>query len=169
MKSFAQSTKSFEDALIKSISGYDGYQSPNVRSVTDNRLRDYLTNSLQKIQQELSRLEPKMSQYGNHEYSETFHHLVSSLTIIIQSMRNPSYNNANFFRKSKLNPGILNQIYDFDSHLVDQVDILVDELEALNQSGDESEIGDILNHLFDLIDGVNQTMSEREFLILADE
>ncbi|HEX9973540.1 MAG TPA: hypothetical protein VGD14_15825 [bacterium] len=169
MKSFAQSTKSFEDALIKSISGYDGYQSPNVRSVTDNRFRDYLTNSLQKIQQELSRLEPKMSRFENHEYSETFHRLVSGLKIIIQSMNNPSYNNANFFRKSKLNPGILNQIYDFDSHLVDQVDILVDELEALNQSGDEAEIGDILKYLFDLIDGVNQTMSEREFLILADE
>jgi hypothetical protein len=169
MKSFAQSTKSFDDSLLKSISGYDGYQSPNVRCVTDNRLRDYLTNSLQKIQQDLSQLEPKMNQYENHEYSETFQRLISGLKIIIQSMNNPSYNNANFFRRSNLNPGILTQIYDFDSHLVDQVAIFLDELAALNQSGDESEIGDILNHLFDLIDRVNQTMSEREFLILADE
>ncbi|MCI0496621.1 hypothetical protein L0Z72_16585 [candidate division KSB1 bacterium] len=169
MRSLAHSTASFENAIIESIEGYDGYQSPTVRSMTDNRLRDYLKNSLQKIQQDLSRLEPKMSQYENHEYSETFQRLISGLKIIIQSMNNPSYNNANFFRRSNLNPGILSQIYDFDSHLVDQVAIFLDELAALNQSGDESEIGDILNHLFDLIDRVNQTMSEREFLILADE
>ncbi len=169
MKSFAQSTKSFDDSLIKSISGYDGYQSPNVRSVTDNLLRDYLTNSLNKIQQELSRRGPKISHEEHHEISEAFQRLVSSLKIVIQSMRNPSYNNSSFFRKSKLSPGILTQIYDFDSRLVDQVDIFLDELEALNRSDNESEIGDILSHLFDLIDGVNQTLSEREFLILADE
>ena len=169
MRSLAQSTTSFENAIVKSIEGYDGYQSPNARSVTDNRLRDYLTNSLNKIQQELSRLEPKMSQDEHHEFSEAFHRLVSSLKIVIQSMRNPSYSNSSFFRKPKLNPNILTQIYDFDSRLVDQIDIFFDELEALNQSGDESEIEDILNHLFDLIDGANQTLSEREFLILADE
>ena len=169
MRSLAQSTTSFENAIVKSIEGYDGYQSPNARSVTDRRLRDYLTNSLKNIQQELTRLEPKINQDKHHEISEAFHHLISSLKIIIQSMRNPSYSNSSFFRKVKLSPGVLNQIYDFDSHLVDQVDIFLDELNALNQTGDDSEIEDILKHLFDLIDRLNQTVSEREFLILADE
>jgi len=168
MGSFTQSTESIEDALIKSISGYDGYQSPDVRMKTDNRIRDYLASSLKKIQQELSRLEPKMKQYKSHGYLETIQHLASILKTIIHSMMNPSYNNSGFFRKLKLNPVVINQLYDFDSHLVDQIDIALDDLEVLNQTDDEAEIGNILNYLFDLVDGVSQAMSEREFLILGE-
>lgn len=168
MGSFAQSTTSIEDALITSISGYDGYQSPAVRKETDNRIRDYLASLLKKIQQELSRLESKMKLHKSHGYLETIQHLASILKTIIHSMRNPSYNKSGFFQKQKLNPDVVNQLYDFDSRLVDQVDIALDDLEVLSETDDDAEIGNILRHLFDLVDGVSQYMSEREFLILGE-
>lgn len=169
MRSLAHSTASFENAIIESIEGYEGYQSPNARSVTDNRLRDYVTKSLKQIHQELSPIASRLSQFKNHGLVETFQRLVSSIKMTMQSLNNPMYRKAGFFKKAKLNSDLLAQIQDFDAQIVEKVGIFQDEIEILNQADDECEVEDMLNHLFDLIDGINQNMSEREFLILEDE
>lgn len=169
MKSSAHAAESAEEMLVKSIRGYDGYQLPDARSATDNHLRDYLTDSLNNINQEITRLEPRLSQYDNHGLLETFHRLVASIAITMQSLKHPIYHNSSFFKQPNLNSDFLAQIYDFDLQMVEKVGIFRDEIEILNQANEACEVEDMLNHLFDLIDGVNQNMSEREFLILADE
>jgi hypothetical protein len=51
---------------------------------------------------------------------------------------------------------------------MNQVDILVDEVKELDNINGEYEIDEILNHFYDLIDGLNQILSERAFLIMSE-
>lgn len=167
MRSLAQSSATFENDLAASIGGYDGYQIANDRSKTDRRLREFLSEKLKQIERDLSLFGLKIHQHKNNAFFEPFDRIALSLKVLIQSLENPTYLQAAFFNQKPIDPFELSQLYEQEMQLVNQVGILVEEVRNLDTITDEYEIEDILNYLFDLIDGVNQTMSEREFLILG--
>lgn len=167
MRSLTQPRETFENDLATSISGYGGYQIANDRSKTDRRLREFLSEKLKQIERDLSLFGLKIHQHKNNAFFEPFDRIALSLKVLIQSLENPTYLQAAFFNQKPIDPLKLSQLYEQEMQLVNQVGILVEEVRNLDTITDEYEIEDILNYLFDLIDGVNQTMSEREFLILG--
>ncbi len=168
MRNLAQSTKSLANDLIKSITGYDGYEIPKIRNKTDKRLREFLSEKLQQIEKDLSRVEHRLYQNKSNVNMDTFHRIALSLKMLNQSLVDTSCNENYFFTQTKINPDKISQLYEYDFHLVNQVDILVEEVNELDNIDGEYEIEDMLNHLYDLIDGANQTLSEREFLIMSE-
>lgn len=168
MISTAQMTESLENDLINSIGGYSGYKLPADRNKTDKRLREFLSEKLNQIEKDLSQFEHRFYQKNKNASLNPFHRISLSLNILIQSLLENSSNENLFFTQSKINHDKILQLYEFDVQLVNQVDILFDEVKELDNINGEYEIGEMLNHFYDLIDGVNQILSEREFLILSE-
>jgi hypothetical protein len=168
MRNIAQTNVSLENDLLNSISGYNGYQVPEARQKTDMRLREFLSEKLQRIEKDLSQFEHRFYQQNKNVNLNPFHRISLSLKMLIQSIIESSTNNDHFFSQSKIDSDKITQLNDYDVKLVNQVDILVDEVKELDNINGEYEIDEMLNHFYDLLDGINQILSERDFLIMSE-
>ncbi|MDZ7333293.1 MAG: hypothetical protein ONB31_15065 [candidate division KSB1 bacterium] len=162
-----RSTQLFVEPALPGLDVYDGYQVIQERRTTDQRLRKFLNEKLDRLEKQFARFGFQLRQHGSHNSFELFDRIVLSLKMLSQSLIDPAYNSGPFFKKN-VNPAKLHQIVEYDQHLASQIDVLLDEAQHLEQMADDEEIEEVLNHLYDLIDGVNQTWSEREFLILDE-
>jgi len=168
MRSLTQTNESLANDLNNLIKGYNGYKVPADRSQSDKRLREFLADKLQQVEIDLSQLEHRFYQNNKSANLSPFHRISLSLKMLIQSAIEPAPNNNHFFAQSKSTDDKITQLYEYDIQLVNQVDILTDEVKELENINGEYEIDQILNHFYDLIDGVNQILSEREFLIMSE-
>lgn len=168
MTGVAQPNESLENDLTQSISGYLGYDIPDTRNKTDSKLKEFLAKKLQQVEKDLSRFEHQVYQQHKAANLNPFHRISLSLKMLIQSLIESSSNDNSRFTQTKLDPDKISQINEHDVQLVSQVDILLDEVQELDNINGEYEIDQVLNHFYDLLDGVNQTMSEREFLLMSE-
>lgn len=168
MRSVAQANEPLENDLLNSISGYSGYQVPQARRKTDRCLREFLSEKLHRIEKDLSRIEHRFYQQNKNASLNPFHRISLSLKLLIQSLIESFTNNNQFFNRSKIDPDKITQLNDYDVQLVNQVNILVDEVKELDNLEAEFEIDEMLNHFYDLIDRINQILSERNFLIMSE-
>jgi len=168
MRSIAQPTEPLPNDLTNSIDGYKGYQIPEARSKSDKRLRDYVSKKLQTIEKEFSTFEHRYYQQNKSARLDIFSRISLSLKMLIQSLVQPSFDFDQFFQRPTIHPDTLAQLYEYDIQLKNQVDILIEEVKELESTDGEYGIEDTMNHLYDLIDGANQTMSEREFLMMGE-
>jgi len=168
MRSITQSTEPLPNDLYNSIHGYNGYKTPETRNMSDKRLREFLSEKLQQIEKDLSTFEHRFYQRNKGAKLDIFHRISLSLKMLIQSFIEPSCNADQFFNRSSINQETLTQLYEYDVQLKNQIDILMDEVNELDFIDGEYEIEDMMNHLYDLIDGANQTLSERAFLMMGE-
>lgn len=168
MRSIAQSTEPLQKDLTNTIDGYSGYQNPETRSKSDKRLREFLSKELNQIEKDFSAFEHRYYQKNKDARLDIFSKISLSLRMLIQSIIQPSFEMAQFFKRPNIHPDTLAQLYEYDVQLKNQVDILIEEISQLESTDGEYGIEDVMNHLYDLIDGANQTLSEREFLMMGD-
>jgi len=168
MRSIGETTESLANDLTNLISGYTGYNIPVARHETDQKLKKFLSDKLQQVEKDLSQFEHRFYQQHKTANLNPFHRISLSLKMLIQSLIESSANDNPFFIQSKINPDIISQLNEYDVQLVNQVDILLDEVQELDNINGEYEVDEILNHFYDLLDSVNQTMSEREFLLMSE-
>lgn len=165
MKSNFQSAETLENDLMKSIRGYSGYQVGKTREKSDRRLREFFIEQLKKVEKHITDYSQEIEQNNNAPCKETFKKVCSTLRAVLQSLQNPVYQ---FSVPAKIFPGTLQQLYEYEMQLKNQIEIFSEEVQELDNIDYETEGVDFLNHLFDLIDGINQSMSERELLILGE-
>ncbi len=168
MRSIGETKESLTNDLTNLISGYTGYNMPGTRHKTDKKLKEFLSDRLQQVERDLSRYEHRFYQEHKTANLAPFHRISLSLKMLIQSLIESSSNEKSFFTQSEISHDKISQLYEYDVQLVNQVDILLDEVQELDNINGEYEVDEMLNHFYDLLDGVNQTMSEREFLLMSE-
>ncbi|MDW7680730.1 MAG: hypothetical protein SCK70_09210 [bacterium] len=168
MKTNIKSVDPVIDSLAEKIAGYTGYGSLQHRHQTDSSVRTYLSSKLQLILNRIATIGDQLIKDGGREYHGAFHQIFKSLKTIIDSLHNPCYSNHSFFSTQTISQSLVNQLYHYDSQLIDQIIILEEESTELTAKTDAPEIAEIVNHLYDLIDGINQTLTEREFIIMGE-
>ena len=168
MQKFVESAESNKENIIRSIKEYQGYSSTKERSITDQAFREYLIQKLNLINKELSKIEKLLLRLFDPGNVDPLKQIRSGVKILIGSLEKPCYANQTFFKKENINIEKLAQLYNYDFHLKDQVEILNDELHQFDSNTNDMEFADFLNHLFDLSDGLNQALTEKEFLIMSE-
>ena len=168
MQNFDQSAESNRDELAHAIKGYQGYSSPKHRIKTDQIFRNFLLKRLNTINKRLPQFEKLIQNLANQDNSDPLKRIHSTVKMLINSLESPCSSDQAFFSKKDISPEKLSQLYVYDLQLKDQVEILGDELEQHDVDAEDQEITDILNHLYDLTDGLNQALTEREFLIMGE-
>ena len=156
---------SLDKELIKTIRGYSGYEKTETREETDQRLREYMASQIEHIGIIFQNLSTRIEQEGNDNVAHSIKRLIKQLKILIQTLNQPSYNNSTFFNLSKVNSGVLSQLYEYESQIKNQVDILTDEVYELEKIDESTDTNELINHLFDVVDNLNQMIMEREFLL----
>lgn len=162
---FAESAKK---ELASTIKGYLNYSTPEDRKKTDQNLRKFLLAKLDSANRRLPEFEKQMQGKTDKTISEAFKRVVSGLSMLLNSLKNPCYVDQAFFGKTNLQSEILSQLYDHDKQLLEQVGIFEDEFKQLDTNEKNQELTEFLNHLYDLTDGLNQILTEREFLFMGD-
>jgi vacuolar-type H+-ATPase subunit H len=165
MKSNFQSAETLENDLMKTIRGYSGYQVAKSRQQTDRRLREFFSEQLKNVEKQIASYNQKIEQSKSAVSRETFTKVSTTLKTVLRSLQNPVYQIS---VPAKIFPGTLQRLYEYEIQLKKQVQIFSEEVQEMGKVDLESEGCDFMNHLFDLIDGINQTLSERELLILGE-
>ncbi len=167
MTSIAQRYETRDHNLARMIQGYEGYESADQSLHTEQRLKSYLADQLRRVEINLSQFEHRCYQQRKLSNLNSFNRISLSLKMLIQSLQEAATNHQ-AIPAPALHPSRAMQLEQQDQHLVEQVTILSDEIESLDELDGEFEIDEMLNHLYDLLDGINQTLSEREFLMMND-
>jgi len=157
-----------KEALKKAIAGYQGYEKPEQRDSTDKSFRTFLLSQLNLITERLVSVEKQFVKKSSSKRKDLIHHVMISLRTIADSLQNPCYCHHAFFSRKNLSQHNFRRLYKYDSQLLEQVEILAEESNQFSEKGDEFEAEEILNHLYDLIDGINQSLTEREFVIMGE-
>ncbi len=166
MRSIAQSDEPVVNSLAQTIQGYEGYRSAEKSRQTERQLKSYLADKLQQVETNLSGFEHRCYQQRKTTNLNSFNRISLSLKMLIQTLQEAASDHA--IATTELTAARAAQLEQQDQQLVEQVDILSDEVQSLDELDGELEIDEMLNHLYDLLDGINQTLSEREFLMLSD-
>ena len=168
MGNFDRSAESIKAELARAIKGYKNYSAPEDRKKTDQNLRKFLLTKLDSANRKLPEFEKLTQSRTDKAITDVFKRVVSGLSMLVSSLHNPCYVDQAFFAKANLSSDNLSQLYDHDRQLKEQVEIFEDEFKQLDANYDDQELAEFLNHLYDLTDGLNQTLTEREFLFMSD-
>ncbi|NOZ62792.1 MAG: hypothetical protein GXO74_14060 [Calditrichaeota bacterium] len=155
--------------LNKEIPGYSGYQNRNDLDNSDNQLRRYLSDKLRLATSQFNEKKDQLLSSGRENYREMISNILQSMDAVAESLKNPCYCSQGKIANNRLTQQQIDQLHDHDSKLVEQMLILEDEFTHLPDQFAEHELPDLLAHIYDLIDGFNQSLTEREFIFLGQE
>lgn len=152
--------------LSKIIPNYAGYEFRNIRKKSDSCLRNALTEQMNHTHVALEKSNQHFNDAGKQDLARAISKVQTQLVIVTQNLKDPAYSEAAFFEQEFVPEIGLNKIHDYDRAMTEQVQTLFEEVNELNRmQSSEQEFSDYLNHLQDLIDGFNQKLIEREFII----
>jgi hypothetical protein len=166
MKNFDQSFELIIEKLSTIIKDYAGYSTPTVLGKTDQNLRNFLKEKLHAIWQQFPEIIKINQSSADSKIKDNYARVISGIELLLNSLENPCHADKTFFKNINEQPDILLQIYNFDQQLVEQTEIMSDELAQLSNGFDQNELGEILYHFYDQTDGINQLLTEREFLFV---
>ncbi len=168
MGNFDRSAESTKDNLVHAIKGYHNYSTAEDRKKTDQNLRKFLLTKLDSAKEKLPEFEKLIQGKTDKAISDAFKRMVSGLKMLVNSLHNPCYVDQVSFDNVNLRSENISQLYDHDKQLLEQVEIFEDEFKQLDTNEKNQELTEFLNHLYDLTDGLNQILTEREFLFMGD-
>ncbi len=158
------------NALSQSIEGYSGYEKLGQRRQSDIRFRQHLINNTNQLLSQISEI-PQAAQPEDQELLDEFVKSTQrKLSTICQSLQNPTYESASFFKSEKLPSYREEHIYDFEQRMKDEVTNLFEEISELSKNSKHRHVfRDHFLHIKDFVDNFNQALFEREALVLGDD
>ena len=151
--------------LSEIIPDYTGYERREARKKSDTSFRNALTEKMNHTHAALEKLNHQFKKQGKQDLAQTISKVQVQLATVTQNLQDPAYSDTEFFERELLPEG-LRKIHNYDRAMTEQAQTLFEEVNELDRmQSSEQELSDILNHLLDVIDGFNQNLIEREFVI----
>lgn len=165
----SNSTHAGLQSLIDRVEEYAGYEDALLRMQSDIAVRRHLTANIKGV---LEQLEQKFNAADNAEQTRLESLITSSrrkLTTICSSLNNPTYQHVTFFSGKRLSARELGRIYDLETDMVDETEHISNEVVGLKkEAAGRSEFEDRFLHIDNYVDNINQSLFEREALIIGD-
>jgi hypothetical protein len=169
MPSSTAGPKSGADDLKSRIGEYVGYENASLRKSSDAAIRRHLINSIESVLKQLD----APYQAAEAEDQERLGSLLKStkrkLNTICQSLNHPTYQQVSFFGGKRLSEREISRIYNLEQEMIEEIDHVQTEVASMDKGKLEREIfEDHFLHISNFVDNVNQSLFEREALILGD-
>jgi len=156
--------------ISQTVGGYHGYEDAGHRHTTDRSVRQYLRTKIKSILDTLSAMKPAGSPEDMARLAELTSLTRRALNTISQSLSDPTYVGSNFFTYDRLSGTRLEKLYDFEFDMLNELVAIAEEVQALKDSPlDKNVIEDHFLHIKDFIDNFNQSLFERESLVLGND
>lgn len=153
-------------SLQRAIPGYVGYHEPGTRLKTDQTLRTYLTESLQQAEEQLLQIRNGYQADQAAQFEAWAERTKQQLATVQENLTQPAEEETQLTSMKSFSTEFLERLYNYDNALIEQVRTLLEELaHQLYLEKTAEDIEDFFRHIEDLIDGLNQNLLEREFLL----
>lgn len=169
MNNSSQSQSPSLQQLVQGVHGYLGYEKADERERTDKAIREHFIEQISQLTDHLGS-SLKAEQEEDQQRLETLAaNAKKNLLIIGDSLKNPTYSGTSFFADQVPFNNAMNRIYDLEKLMLDALLNISEELVSLDKGKlpkDQFEASFL--HTQDFLDDINQSLFEREALILGD-
>ena len=154
--------------LAQHISGYAGYENSESRATSDKAIRHGVINGIINL---LQLLDGEFEADGDKTAATLRSHIESTqrkLKIICNSLEAPTYLQGDFFLTGGVNANRLERIYELEWEMLQETQNIKEELLMLGTGMSEETIKDHFLQINNFVDDLNQSLFEREALIIGE-
>jgi hypothetical protein len=151
------------ESFVGKIPGYKGYKEKEMRREADKLLRETLARRLEEQWRRLPDIQKQLLNSGQIQWLDDIEGATMKLQTFIDRLQTATYGYAGFFDAVRVKEDELDQLYDFDMSLDEQVDAIaaaVDQLAAAAMSNEG--VGEAIARLNSAAVTANETFSRRQ-------
>jgi hypothetical protein len=151
------------ESFVGKIPGYKGYKEKEMRREADKLLRETLARRLEEQWRRLPDIQKQLLNSGQIQWLDDIEGATMKLQTFIDRLQTATYGYAGFFDAVRVKEDELDQLYDFDMSLDEQVDAIaaaVDQLAAAAMS--KEGVGEAIARLNSAAVTANETFGRRQ-------
>jgi hypothetical protein len=158
------------ESFLGKIPGYKGYKEKEMRREADKLLRDTLARRLQEQWRRLPDVQKQLLSSAQIQWLDDIEGATMKLQLFIDRLKTATYGYAGFFDAVRVKEDELDQLYNFDLALGDQVDEITAAVDALSSAAMSKEgIGEAIARLNSAAVMANETFGRRQDVITGTE
>jgi len=158
------------ESFIGKIPGYKGYKEKEMRREADKLLRDALARRLEEQWRRLPDIQKQLLSSAQIQWLDDIEGATMKLQRFIDRLKIATYGYAGFFDAVRVKEDELDQLYNFDLALDEQVDEVRGAIDALASAATSKEgIGEAIARLNSAATAANETFSRRQDVISGTE
>lgn len=154
--------------LIHQVGDYVGYENAELRLKSDAAIRRHLTAQLVAVLKQLEQQFRAAEAQDQQRLDALASGARRKVKTICASLRNPTYEQTHFFDGRRMTARELGRIYDLEIDMLETSEHLRTEVAGLQNNVSRSEFEDRFLHIQNFVDNFNQSLFEREALIIGD-
>jgi len=155
------------EQLVAKVPGYKGYKEKEMRREADKLLREHLARQFEEQRRGITNLQKQLIKSGQAGLLDDLEEGVMKLQLLIDRLKTASYGYAGFFDAVKVKEEQLDALYEFDNALMDEVPDVAAGINKVSEALAAKEgVAEAITDLVGTIQGVNDTFSERQDVIL---
>lgn len=156
----------FFKKILGKIPGFMGYVEREDRRAADKLLRETIADQYEKLWGRISELQREAISKGDLEIVDDLESASLKLRQFIDRVRTASYGYAGFFDSIKVNTEELDQIYQFDSQLLDLESEVTSAIDNVESSFGTDGLPAALRHLATLAQSCVDAFDQRKNVIV---
>ena len=158
------------ESFIGKIPGYKGYKEKEMRREADKLLREALARRLQEQWRRLPDIQKQLLSSAQIQWLDDIEGSTMKLQLFIDRLKTATYGYAGFFDAVRVKEEKLDQLYNFDMALGEQVDEITAAIDALSSAAMSKEgVGEAIARLNSAAVMANETFSRRQDVITGTE
>jgi hypothetical protein len=166
----AKSQMRLSERIAAALPGFRGYKEKELRRESDKLIRNHLYLKLSKDKDNIRSISQKIADKRYLDILPDIDRLTAKMDRITEKVNHASYGYAGFFDIVKIKEENLDRMITFDNQLLDSVNTLTAEIDALKAqllSGDYSNLKDKVQGIADKFELLEDTFDKREEVILG--
>ncbi len=151
------------ESILRHIPGFRGYLEGEYRRESDELLRDWLADRLQRSKRAIDELARQLVDAGRVDELPRIDRLRGRLDRLLGRVRGAMQGYSGFFDLVRIDETLLEQVYRHDAALDEQVEGFVQSAERLPERGDKAP--EALAELLDRLDQLESQWDRREDIL----
>jgi hypothetical protein len=149
--------------ILRKVPGFGGYAEHGKRQTSDRQTREALVKELEKSKRAIDRYATTLVDAGHIDQAANCQTARDAVDRMIQHLESRTLGCSGFFGQARLDADRLEDVYDCDANLLDEVELLTQATAKLSSSGpgSQSNFDTVREH----IDSVSQMIEKRERLL----
>jgi hypothetical protein len=158
------------ESFIGKFPGYKGYKEKEMRREADKLLREALARRLEEQWRRLPDIQKQLLSGGQIQWLDDIEGATMKLQTFTDRLKTATYGYAGFFDAVRVKEDALDQLYNFDIALDEQVDEITAAVDLLFSAATSKEgIGEAVARLNSAAAAANETFNRRRDVIAGTE
>jgi hypothetical protein len=153
------------------IPGFRGYKEKELRRESDRLIRNHLYLKLSTAKTDLREISQKLADRRYFDVLTDMDRLLAKMDRVVEKVNHASYGYSGFFDAVKVREENLDRMIDFDNQLLESINALATEIDALKAelaNGVTANLKTGLQNVTDKLESLEDTFDKREEIILGE-